>query len=116
MPTPTPLRWVLFDLNGTLVDTAVMAQPLGDSGADEELVAAAVDDAVQLAMVVTLTRREAAFRDLVRAGLRRRLRLAGRQESLADDAVALMGSMPAFLDAPAALEHLRGIGLRLGVL
>ena len=116
MSTPTPLRWVLFDLNGTLVDTAVMAQPLGDSGADEELVAAAVDDAVQLAMVVTLTRREAAFRDLVRAGLRRRLRLAGRQESLADDAVALMGSMPAFLDAPAALEHLRGIGLRLGVL
>src|SRR5215211_7435445 len=93
-----------------------MAQPLGDSGADEDLVAAAVDDAVQLAMVVTLTRREAAFADLVRAGLRRRLRLAGRQEGLADDAVGLMGSMPAFLDAPAALEHLRGIGLRLGVL
>jgi len=114
--TPTPLRWVLFDLNGTLVDTAVMAQPLGDSGADEDLVAAAVDDAVQLAMVVTLTGREAAFADLVRAGLRRRLRLAGREHGLADDAVGLMGSMPAFLDAPAALEHLRGIGLRLGVL
>jgi 2-haloacid dehalogenase len=27
-----------------------------------------------------------------------------------------MGSMPAFIDAPSALEHLRGIGLRLGVL
>ena len=64
MSTPTPLRWVLFDLNGTLVDPAVMAQPLGDTAADEELVAAAVDDAIQLAMVVTLTGREAVFADL----------------------------------------------------
>ena len=111
-----PLRWVLFDLNGTLVDPAVMAQPLGDTAADEALVAAAVDDAIQLAMVTTLTGREAVFADLVRAGLRRRLRLAGRDPAAADDALGLMGSMPAFIDAPAALEQLRGIGLRLGVL
>ena len=111
-----PLRWTLFDLNGTLVDFAVMAQPLGDSGADEALVEDAIDDAIQLAMVVTLSRREAVFKDLVRAGLRRRLRLAGRDPAPADDALALMGSMPAFIDAPAALEQLRGIGLRLGVL
>jgi 2-haloacid dehalogenase len=110
------LRWVLFDLNGTLVDTAVMAQPLGDSAADEALVGAAVDDAIQLAMVVTLAGRRAEFRELVRAGLRRRLRLAGRDASVADDALGLMSSMPAFIDAPAALEQLRGIGLRLGVL
>ena len=112
----TPLRWVLFDLNGTLVDTAVMAQPLGDTAADEDLVSAAVDDAIQLAMVATLISVEADFRALVRAGLRRRLRLAGRDPDLADDALGLMGSMPAFLDAPAALEQLRGVGLRLGVL
>jgi len=112
----TPLRWVLFDLNGTLVDTAVLAQPLGDTAADEALVASAIEDAIQLAMVTTLTGREAAFADLVRAGLARRLRLAGRDPGLADDALGLMGSMPAFLDAPAALERLRGIGLRLGVL
>ena len=65
------LSWVLFDLNGTLVDPGVMAQPLGDSSGDEEL---------------------------------------------AEDALALLGSMPAYLDAPAALEQLRGVGLRLGVL
>ena len=111
-----PLRWVLFDLNGTLVDPAVMAQPLGDSAADEALVTAAVDDAIQLAMVVTLTGREAEFAELVRAGLRRRLRLAGRDPSAADEALGLMGAMPAFIDAPAALERLRGIGLQLGVL
>ena len=111
-----PLRWVLFDLNGTLVDPAVMAQPLGDTAADEDLVSAAVDDAIQLAMVVTLTGREAVFAELVRAGLRRRLRLAGRDPAVADDAIGLMGSMPAFIDTAAALEHLRGIGLRLGVL
>jgi 2-haloacid dehalogenase len=111
-----PLRWVLFDLNGTLVDPAVMAQPLGDTAPDEDLVMAAVDDAIQLAMVTTLTGREAVFADLVRAGLARRLRLAGRDTGAADDALGLMGSMPAFIDAPAALEQLRGIGLRLGVL
>ena len=112
----TPLRWVLFDLNGTLVDPSVMAQPLGDTAAAEEIVSAAVNDAIQLAMVITLTEGEAVFKDLVRAGLRRRLRLAGGDPAAADDALGLMGSMPAFIDAPSALEHLRGIGLRLGVL
>ena len=52
----------------------------------------------------------------MRAALARRLRLAGRDTGLADDALGLMSTMPAFIDAPAALEQLRGIGLRLGVL
>jgi 2-haloacid dehalogenase len=112
----TPLRWVLFDLNGTLVDPVVMAQPLGDTAADEDLVTAAVDDAIQLAMVTTLTGGAAAFADLVRAALARRLQLAGRDTALADDALGLMSTMPAYIDAPAALEQLRGVGLRLGVL
>jgi 2-haloacid dehalogenase len=110
------LRWVLFDLNGTLVDPGVMAQPLGDTGADEELVLAAIDDAVEQAMVVTLTGAQAEFRDLILAGLRRRLALAGRDPAQAEDAIALAGTMPAYLDAPAALETLRGVGLKLGVL
>ena len=110
------LRWVLFDLNGTLVDPVVMAQPLGDSGADEQLVLDAFDDAIQQAMVVTLTGATIPFSELVRAGLRRRLAMAGRDAAVADDALGLMGTMPAFIDAPAALEQLRGIGLRLGVL
>ena len=41
-----PLQWVVFNLTGTLVDPTVLAQPLGDSGADEDLVLAALDDAI----------------------------------------------------------------------
>jgi 2-haloacid dehalogenase len=111
-----PLRWVLFDLNGTLVDPAVLAQPLGDASTDEELVDAALDDAIQQAMVVTLTGAQASFRDLLEAGLRRQLALAGHPEDGLEEALGLLGCMPAMLDAPAALERLRGAGLRLGVL
>ncbi len=111
-----PVPWVLFDLNGTLVDPAVMAQPLGDSGPDEELVEAALDDAIAQAMVATMTGTMPPFRALLESALRRRLRLRGRDESAAATALELMGSMPAFLDAPAALEILRGEGIRLGVL
>src|SRR6185312_16363866 len=49
------LTWVLFNLTGTLVDPTVLAQPLGDSGADEELVLSALDDTVAMAMVDQLT-------------------------------------------------------------
>jgi 2-haloacid dehalogenase len=112
----TTLRWVLFDLNGTLVDPGVLAQPLGDSAADEALVHTALDDAIEQAMVVALTGGEAVFSDLIGAGLRRQLALQGRDPALAEDAVALLGTMPAYLDAPAALETLRGVGLELGVL
>ena len=111
-----PLRWVFFDLNGTLVDPSVLAQPLGDSGADEQLVQAAFEDAVAQAMVITLTGGTAEFAELIGGSLRRRLTMAGRDPSAADDAVGLLGSMPAYFDAPAALERLRGVGLRLGVL
>ena len=49
------LQWVLLNLTGTLVDPTVLAQPLGDSGADEELVLAALDDTVAMAMADALT-------------------------------------------------------------
>jgi 2-haloacid dehalogenase len=110
------LAWVLFDLCGTLVDPAVLAQPLGDSAAAEELVQAAVDDAAVQAMVATLTGDRAEYPELVEAALGRRLALAGSDPGRAREAVALLGSMPAYLEAPAALERLRGEGLRLGVL
>jgi 2-haloacid dehalogenase len=111
-----PLRWVIFDLNGTLVDPSVLAQPLGDSAGDEELVQRAFEDAITQAMVLQLTGGSAVFADLIGAGLRRRLVMAGRDPAMAEDALGLLGSMPAFIEAPAAMERLRGAGLRLGVL
>jgi 2-haloacid dehalogenase len=110
------LRWVIFDLNGTLVDPAVLAQPLGDSAADEEIVQRAFEDAITQAMVLQLTGGTAVFADLIASGLRRRLQMAGRDPAAAADAAGLLGSMPAFIEAPAALERLRGAGLRLGAL
>jgi 2-haloacid dehalogenase len=110
------LTWVLFDLNGTLVDPAVMAQPLGDTAGDEELVLRALDEANHQAWVLTLGGVQRPFKELFDAACRRELTLAGRDAALAGDMLALLSSMPAYLDAPAALEQLRGVGLRLGVL
>jgi 2-haloacid dehalogenase len=111
-----PLQWVLFNLTGTLVDPTVLAQPLGDSGADEDLVLEALDDAIALAMVDALTGELSPLDEHVAAAMRRRLRLAGRDESAAGAALELMSTMPAYLEAPGALESLRARGLKLGVL
>jgi 2-haloacid dehalogenase len=111
-----PVRWVLFDLNGTLVDPSVLAQPLGDSAAAEALVLDAFDLAAAQAMAIALTGGHTDFPTLIDAALRRELVLAGHDEALAADSIALLGSMPAYLEAPGALERLRGEGLHLGVL
>jgi 2-haloacid dehalogenase len=111
-----PIQWVLFNLTGTLVDPTVIAQPLGDSGADEELVLSALDDAVAMAMMDALTGMMSPLDELVEAAMRRRLRLAGRDEQAAASARELMGTMPAYIEVPGALEGLRARGLRLGVL
>ena len=110
------LTWVLFNLTGTLVDPTVLAQPLGDSGADEELVLSALDDTVAMAMVDQLTGGSNSLNELMAAAMRRRLRLAGGDESGADSALRLISTMPAYLETAGALETLRGRGLRLGVL
>jgi 2-haloacid dehalogenase len=110
------LEWVLFNLTATLVDPTVLAQPLGDSGDDEELVLAALDDAVTMAMTDALTGVSHPFDELTAAAMRRRLRLVGRDEGRAAAALELIGTMPAYLETPRALETLRGRGLRLGVL
>jgi 2-haloacid dehalogenase len=110
------LAWVLFNLTGTLVDPSVLAQPLGDSGADEDLVLNALDDTIAMAMADAITGATTPFMEMMEAALRRRLRLAGSDEELALSALALVSTMPAYLEAPGALESLRARGLKLGVL
>jgi 2-haloacid dehalogenase len=110
------LSWVLFNLTGTLVDPTVLAQPLGDSGAAEDLVLSALDDTVAMAMVDAVTGDSHTLNELMAAAMRRRLRLVGADAERADAALALVSTMPAYIEAPGALESLRGRGLKLGVL
>ncbi len=62
--------WVLFDLNGTLVDPAVLLDP-------PELPIAALDEANMMAMVTVIAGAQAEFRTLLGAALERGLVRAG---------------------------------------
>ena len=98
-------RSVYFDLNGTLVDPVALIEP-------RELALAALDEANVYAMIV----REAAFKDLLDAALRRLLERAGRDPAEAADALERLPSMPAFPEAAEALDMLRAAGFELAVL
>ena len=101
--------WVLFDLNGTLVDPAVLLDP-------PELPVAALDEANMMAMVTVIAGREAPFKPLLEAALRRGLERAGRDPALAEGALEKLPRMPAYPDVPDALAGLRAAGFQLAVL
>jgi 2-haloacid dehalogenase len=101
--------WVIFDLNGTLVDPGVLLDP-------PSLAVAALDEANMMAMVTVLAGRETAFAPLLDAALRRGLERAGRDPALAEDAMSRLPSMPAYPDVPEALARLREGGFQLAVL
>lgn len=107
-----PPRWVLFDLNGTLLDPAPIAEPLG-LGADASH--AALDEAIHLACVETMSGSYRPLPELLGAALRRRAELAGTLAGL-DEAIERAARMPAFPDAADALGRLREHGLEVGVL
>jgi 2-haloacid dehalogenase len=101
--------WVFFDLNGTLVDPAVLLSPA-------ELPIAALDEANMMAMITTIAGRESAFKPLLGAALQRGLERFGRSGDEAVDALARLPDMPAFGEVPDALRALRDGGFRLAVL
>jgi 2-haloacid dehalogenase len=101
--------WVLFDLNGTLVDPAVLIDP-------PELPVAALDEANMMAMITVIDGRRAEFKTLLDAALRRGLERAGRDPGLAAGALERLAEMPAYPDVPQALRALRDGGHRLAVL
>jgi 2-haloacid dehalogenase len=101
--------WVFFDLNGTLVDPGALIAP-------RELALQALDEASVLAMITALGGREAAFKDLLEAALRRKLIRAGRDPDEALGALERLPDMPAFPEAQAALATLRDAGFKLAVL
>jgi 2-haloacid dehalogenase len=101
--------WVLFDLNGTLVDPAVLLEPA-------ELPIAALDEANVMAMITVIAGAEAEFKPLLEAALRRGLERAGRDPGEAAAALERLPQMPAYADVPGALQALRDGGCRLAVL
>jgi 2-haloacid dehalogenase len=101
--------WVLFDLNGTLVDPAVLLDP-------PELAIAALDEANVMAMITVIAGAEAQFKPLLDAALRRGLERAGRDPDEAAAALERLPEMPAYPDVPDALAALREGGCRLAVL
>jgi 2-haloacid dehalogenase len=105
----------LFDLNGTLFDPAVMAEPIGGGRRAEELVEAIFGDAIELAMVETMTGSYRDFAELIEAAAARRLAAAGRADRLPEVTGAARRMRP-FPDASRAIELLREAGHGVGVL
>jgi 2-haloacid dehalogenase len=98
------VRWVAFDLNGTLLD------PAGVVPDEPELGRRALIDAVVLAMAANAVGDYRDFSEFVRAALSRRL------DGAALEAAAERAStLPPFPDAKGALERLAQAGLRVAV-
>jgi 2-haloacid dehalogenase len=111
------LTWVLFDLNGTLLDPGGIAEPLGGTEQDGRLVADAFQEALLLTMADTVSR--GPYRplpDYLRATLERGLRAAGRGTDRLEDAMGRASAMDPFPEAEAAVGLLHEAGLRTGVL
>lgn len=107
--------WVLFDLNGTLLDPRPVASalPVADG---EAVVLATLHDPVVQGMVDTLSGEYRPLLGYVRAALQRRLQMSGAE--LASDSVEavveLLARMPPFADSADAIALLRDAGLRVG--
>jgi 2-haloacid dehalogenase len=98
------VRWVAFDLNGTLLDPAGVVP--GEPGLGRR----ALTDAVVLAMATTVVGGYRDFSDFVAAALSRRLDGASLEA-----AVKRSSTLPPFPDAERALRRLADAGLRIAV-
>lgn len=98
------MRWVAFDLNGTLLD------PAGVAPDEPELGRRALIDAVVLAMASTAVGDYRDFSVFVRAALGRRL-----DGAALEGAVERASTLPPFPDAERALGRFAGAGLRVAV-
>lgn len=111
------VKWVLFDMNGTLLDPAGIADPLGGRAPDRDLVAEAFQEALLLTMADTISGgRWRPLPEYLRGTLERGLRARGRDLDSLDAAMQRAGAMDAFPEADGALALLREAGLRLGIL
>jgi 2-haloacid dehalogenase len=111
------LAWVLFDLNGTLLDPRSIADPLGGGEEDRQLVAGAFTDALLVTMADALSGGPCrTLADYFGAMLERALRGAGFGTDTLEKALERADAMAPFPDARAALCDLADAGLHIGVL
>jgi 2-haloacid dehalogenase len=110
------VEWVLFDLNGTLLDPTTIASPLGGSQAERQLVLDALDESICFAMAETLTHGYRPFSHHLRASLKRRLALAGQTPESLEAMMEVAQRMKPYPDAHDALVSLADAGLKLAVL
>ncbi len=106
---------VVFDLNGTLTDTAALAAPWGDV-APARFGAEVLDEAITMSMVDTLTQTFRRFPDLLRGALVRRATLAGLPLEPVEAAMKAATALPPRPEAAAALDHLHEHGHAVAVL
>jgi 2-haloacid dehalogenase len=105
------VTWVLFDLNGTLLDPGAMGEPWDDPAIGVE----ALDGAVFQAMADTLSGAFAPFPAYLQAALARRVALAGLDPAPLAEAAERAGRLPPFPDAAPALDRVAAAGRRLAV-
>lgn len=109
----SPPEWVLFDLNGTLLDPAAIAEPLGAAPA---VGAEILDQAVAQAAAGTMAGLYRPLPECMRAALTRRARLGEFSGAAVQQALERARALPAFPEAAPALDVLAQAGLRVGVL
>lgn len=112
------LDWVVFDLNGTLLDPAGLAAELPPPLCTEATGLALLDDSVLQAMADTLVGGYRPFSEYLRAAVNRRLHLAGANAASdhAERALAAAARLPAYPEVAQALESLRSAGLRIATI
>jgi 2-haloacid dehalogenase len=111
------VHWVVFDLNGTLLDPSPISRALPAPSNDAETALGLLNETVFQAMADTLAGRYRPFTEYLGAAVGRRLALAGHPpEPGVRQAVAAAGRLPPFPEAAQALDALAAAGLRIATI
>lgn len=110
--------WVVFDLNGTVLDPSAISAALPAPLDGEQDALDLLDDTVQQAMVDTLVGDYRPFPDYLRAATARRLRLAGFSEieTYLGAALTAAGQLPPFPEVARALDRLAAAGFQVATI
>jgi 2-haloacid dehalogenase len=116
----SPLRAVLFDVNGTLSDLSPLRARLAEVGASGDLLPAWLAGVLRDGFALAASGGFAEFADLAADGLRAVLRAEGRVRGDVDAAVAHVldgfAALPVHPDVPDGVRALHASGLRLATL